>query len=245
MLPILYHMHHSKNMEDLPFWQGLWKEQGNPVLELGCGTGRVTLPLASEGASMFGLDKSLEMLLYLKSHISDHLRGKINLVQADMADFCLKRSFPLIILPCNTYSMLDETARIKTLNCVVSRLKPQGIFTVSIPNPVLLRRMPALSEPEEEDFFEHPETGNPVIISGGWERKRGIVIFRWVYHHLLPDGRAERYELKSVHSLVGTDVYLKEFQAVGLDVTNIYGDYNRSEYTDDSPHLIVVGKKRR
>lgn len=244
LLPSLYHFHHSRSMEDLPFWRSLWEEHGSPVLELGCGTGRITLSLAAEGADLVGLDNSLEMLAFLKSQISGPLAGRIDLIQADMADFCFERRFALAILPCNTYSMLDAAARVKTLDCVVSSLELQGVFAVSIPSPDLLRKMPALSEPEEEDFFIHPQTGNPVIVSGGWERDRDGVIFSWVYDHLLPDGRAQRYELRTRHLWVGMDVYLKEFQSAGLEVVDIYGDYDRSEYTEDSPHLIMVGTRR-
>jgi ubiquinone/menaquinone biosynthesis C-methylase UbiE len=45
MFPQLYHIHHNAHTEDLPFWLKLAQQQGGPVLELGCGTGRVLIPL--------------------------------------------------------------------------------------------------------------------------------------------------------------------------------------------------------
>ena len=57
MLARLYHAHHSRNLEDLPFWQELARQQGSPILELGCGSGRVLLPLARAGYNVVGLER--------------------------------------------------------------------------------------------------------------------------------------------------------------------------------------------
>lgn len=243
MLPILYHAHHSKNMEDLPFWQGLWKEQGNPVLELGCGTGRLTIPLALDGAEMVGLDHDFAMLKNMKNRLSEFHPGKVSYFQADMTNFCLDKKFPLIILPCNTYSMLDAASRIKTLTCIRHCLLQHGNFAVSIPNPILLNRLPRFSEPEEEDTFEHPQTGNPVIVSSGWERTREAVTFHWVYDQLLPNGRVERNEIKAHHWLVRVKTYLAEIQAAGLEVESMFGDYDQSAFGNDAPYLILVARR--
>ena len=49
MLPSVYHAHHNRHLEDLPFWLDLAAQTGDPLLELGCGTGRVLIPLAQAG----------------------------------------------------------------------------------------------------------------------------------------------------------------------------------------------------
>ena len=67
MFPTLYHAHHGQYQEDLPFWLKLANQQGGPVLELGCGTGRVLLPLARGGFQTVGLDNDLEMLRFLQA----------------------------------------------------------------------------------------------------------------------------------------------------------------------------------
>ena len=56
MFPQLYHAHHNRSLEDLPFWLELAAQAGDPILELGCGTGRVLIPLAQAGYHTIGLD---------------------------------------------------------------------------------------------------------------------------------------------------------------------------------------------
>ena len=79
--------------------------QNGPILELGCGTGRIFQPLAQEGLPMIGLDLDDEMLAHLHKNSS---LAQPAVFQADMAAFRLARHSTLIILPCNTFSTLDS-----------------------------------------------------------------------------------------------------------------------------------------
>ena len=63
--PVYYHLHHQNEMGDLPFWNKLANEMGDPILELGCGTGRLLLPLIQAGHEVVGIDKSYPALDYL------------------------------------------------------------------------------------------------------------------------------------------------------------------------------------
>ncbi len=56
LFPLFYHAQHQNYLEDLPFWLGLAATQGSPILELGCGSGRVLLPLALAGHRVLGID---------------------------------------------------------------------------------------------------------------------------------------------------------------------------------------------
>ena len=70
MLPLLYHAHHNRYKEDLPFWLELAARHGDPVLELGCGSGRVLLALAQDGYQVYGLDNDPGMLFHSDSMAS-------------------------------------------------------------------------------------------------------------------------------------------------------------------------------
>ena len=60
--PIYYHLQHREMTEDLPFWKRMAKEMGNPILELGCGTGRVLHPLMEAAYDVSGIDISYQAL---------------------------------------------------------------------------------------------------------------------------------------------------------------------------------------
>ncbi|MGE5224872.1 MAG: class I SAM-dependent methyltransferase [Omnitrophica WOR_2 bacterium] len=240
MLPSYYHAHHALHMEDLPFWLELARQQGGPVLELGCGAGRLLLPMAQAGFLMYGLDRDAAMLAFLKSLLPPDLQPQPRLWLADMSAFCLAQHFPLIMLACNTLSTLSPKQRRACLEDVHRHLSMGGLFAVSIPNPAVLWELPAQGETEEEDVFYHPATGNPVVVSSQWERRDQLFIIRWHYDHLLPDGRVQRTSVEARQQLESIPAYLEEIRSAGLHPINQQGDYDGSPYTPRSPYWIVT-----
>ena len=87
--------------EDIPFYVEEASRLGGPVLELGCGTGRITLPIAQSGIDIVGLDNSDGMLEVArrKARLLEDGNGVVDLHMADMRDFSLGRTFPLVIIP--------------------------------------------------------------------------------------------------------------------------------------------------
>ena len=72
---------------DVAFWQRLAAAQGGPVLELGCGTGRIAMPVARAGAHIVGIDRSDEMLARARKRIARaRLGGRVMLVRGDIRD---------------------------------------------------------------------------------------------------------------------------------------------------------------
>ncbi len=240
MLPELIHAHHSRYLEDIPFWSRLAAQSGDPVLELGCGTGRVLLPLAQAGYHTIGLDHNLSMLKFLNARIGPQTQPAPMLCASDISRFTLAEHFPLVILPCNTFSTLDEDHRKACLGCIRRHLRSGGIFAVSVPNPQILLRSPARSAAEVEDEFIHPQTGNPVQVTSSWRRTKHTFNVTWIYDHLLPDGTVERMTVETAHQMIPADAYLEDIRGAGLIVTEIYGDFDRSGYTANSPHMIIL-----
>jgi len=245
MFPLLYHAHHTLHMEDLPFWEEMARQQGDPILELGCGTGRLLLPLMKMGYRVIGLDRDLDMLAFLRRALPAELQPQVCIFQADMAAFSLAdifraEIFRLIFLPCNTLSTLTRPVLRGMLAGVRRHLDPKGAFVASLPNPTILLAMPTRGESEVEEIFLHPLTGNPVQVSSAWRRSsRGFNLW-WMYDHLLPDGQVQRTTLEVKHELRPPEVYLEEFYLAGLKPAALYGDYDFSAYTPESQYLILV-----
>lgn len=242
--PPLYDAHHKLYQEDIPFWLGLAAEAGDPILELGCGTGRVSLPLAHAGYTVYALDRDATMLTWLQSQTPPELPGSLHLMQADFTRLPFSQPFPLIIMPCNTCSMLTQTQREEMLKQVASHLLPGGIFAASLPNPDVLRRQPLRAAAEIEETFLHPVDGNPVQVSSEWRRLKAELIITWHYDHLLPDGRVNRFSTQVQYSLQSASEYVTEILDAGLHLVNLYGDFEHHEYSPQAEHLILIAQLR-
>ncbi|MEN8242909.1 MAG: methyltransferase domain-containing protein [Chloroflexota bacterium] len=238
MQPLLYHTHHNQYLEDLPFWLGLAEQHGSPILELGCGTGRIMLPLIEAGYQVTGLDISAAMLQQLKTLAAQDEIDPPDLVQGDLSNFSLERNFSLILLPCNTYSTLSKSQRQSALNCIREHLTPGGVFATSVPNPTWVTKLEAIEEVEVETVFIHPETGNPVQASNEWHSQAGQLEICWHYDHLLPDGQVERFSQATSHFLTPAEEYFEELKNSGFKTTS-YGDFNLARYAQDQPYLII------
>jgi SAM-dependent methyltransferase len=242
MFPQLYHAHHNHHSEDLPFWLKLAAQQAGPIFELGCGTGRVMLALARAGYTMFGLDNDAAMLDLLQMQVSPDLASRCHFFQADMAAFHLERQFALILLPCNTFSALSPTTRRVALAHIRQHLSTNGLFVASLPNPAVLIRLPQRADEEIEEIIPHPIDGEPVQVSSAWQRSAGYFTNTWHYDHLLPDGRVERLTTQIRHTLLSVESYADEFRRAGLRIETLYGDFDQSPYTENSPSLIILAQ---
>lgn len=240
MLPELYHAHHTQEAEDIPFWLAWAGKQGGPILELGCGSGRVLLPIAQAGYRVFGLDHDSQMLSFLLSRTPENLRPAVTLIRADFRHYCLTTRFPLITMPCNTYSTIDPRDRRQVLNRARLHLSSRGAFIASMPNPSILAQLPSDGGSEYETSFLHPKSGNAVQVSSRWQRNEGSLTFDWYYDHLLPDGRVERTTISVEHFIQNVDDILGEFSKAGFEQIKIFGDYEQSDFERDKPYLILV-----
>ena len=240
MFPALYHAHHRHYREDMPFWIELAKQQGGPVLELGCGTGRVLLNLAEAGFATVGLDNDLGMLRFLRAAQPAALQPAPLLFTANLVEFRLAKRFPLVLLPCNTWSVLDAGQRSPALRCIPQHFSPGGIFASSIPNPEFLRNLPASAEADIDETLVHPLTGNPVQVSSSWQRTRRHFTVTWYYDHLLPDGKVERLTVQSRHDLTPAEAYLEELRQAGMHIQAAYGEYDGSAFDRWATNLIFA-----
>ena len=101
-----------KDLEDVPFWVEEARASGGPVLELGCGTGRVAIPIAQAGVSIVGLDDSVRMLRIARAKAKRYgLGGEVlRFVRGDMRAFRLDEAFSLVIIPARSFLFLLSVA---------------------------------------------------------------------------------------------------------------------------------------
>lgn len=235
--PPCYHAHHANYTEDLPFYLELARRYGEPIVELGCGTGRVLHALQKAGYDVVGFDYEIAMLRFLRR------RGVAKVFCADMTRFALAPLFRLALLPCNTYSTFTSPQRLALLGNVAQCLHKGGAFVVSFPNPALLQSLPAKVESELEEIFLHPETSHPVQVFTTWQRDQDGLAVTWAYDHLFPDGNVERVEYRQKYSLEAVSRFLAEIEQSGFSIRATYGSFDQKPFDQRSPNVIVLAEK--
>ena len=119
---------------DLDFWTRLADRHGGPILDLGAGTGRVTLPLARRGHAVTALDIDAELLAELERR-ADGL--PVRAVCADARSFALEERFVLCLVPMQTIQLLGgPRQRAAFLGCVRRHLRPGGLAALAIAETV-------------------------------------------------------------------------------------------------------------
>ncbi len=156
---------------DVAFYLERARESGGPVLELGCGNGRIALPLARAGFETTGLDHSEPMLAVAKARRADEpesVRHRLTLLKGDMRAFNLGAAFGTAIIAFRSFQMLqtpeDERA---CLQAVRRHLSPGGRLIIDIFDPLLDRLAPGTQLETSHlvvDTTTHAETGNRVEV---------------------------------------------------------------------------------
>ena len=169
--PHLYDLEYADHDEDIAYYKAMaWQAEG-PVLELGCGTGRLTLPMASVGAHVTGVDLSEGMLTGLRARLADmpsDVRGRVEVLQGDFRTLALGRRFATVLWPfnalhhCRTDEELDAS-----LEVLLAHLAPDGVIGLDayLPDIELYDRDP--NERYEERHLIDPVRGEAVR---SWEQ---------------------------------------------------------------------------
>ena len=248
----LVRIHHANYLDDIPFWK-YWTERNEPVLEIGCGHGRVTIPLLEKGREVVGVDIDSDAIHSLREELGEkglETQNRAKIFQDDIINFQPEGNFGTVIIPCNTYSTFPMEERQVIISKVYNFLNSGGVFAVSMPNPVQmrflyeeLRENVNQSGSDLETSFTHPDTGFPVQVSSSLTAREKSLGWDWIYDHLHPDGQVERVVQSTEHYLTNLETYLKELDEIGFEKIQTMGDFEESPYSEDSPYLILVGIK--
>jgi SAM-dependent methyltransferase len=153
----------------LDFYVGLAKAAGGPVLDVGCGTGRILLPCLQAGVDIEGLDLFPGMLQRLREKAAT-LGLKPTLHQADMAVFRVPRRFALIIIPFNAFvhNLTTET-QLACLRTCCEHLLPGGMLAIDLSFPGLHWIGGESGTRAMEGEIPHPQ--NPALKIRAWDTR--------------------------------------------------------------------------
>lgn len=235
-----------KNRPDVDFYVGMATESGGPVLELGCGTGRVLIPTARAGVPIVGADLSDTMLARCKAKLRAEpaaIQAIAELKRADMRDFDLGQKFALITTPFRGFQhLLTVEDQLACIERVREHLQPDGRFVLDVFNPNLrLLSEPVTDEVIHDTEFE-TESGQKVTRSVRFlERNLAeqVMHMELIYETEQGETSVHRFGMR----------YLFRYEAehllarCGLKVEAVYSDYDKGPFGSSYPgDLIVVAR---
>jgi SAM-dependent methyltransferase len=188
---------------EIEFWIRHAREARGPVLELACGTGRVTWPIARAGVEIVGLDINPAMLRTAeakRAHESGEVSERVRLVRGDMADFSLSETFALAIIPFRAFQILLTAEEQRgSLACIHRHLRPGGRLIIDIFDPRLDWLLPERTEPGLPDrpTVTHPVTGNRLtveVLSRSNDAFRQVLREHWRFTEASSTGQLLRRE---------------------------------------------------
>ncbi len=240
----LYAAYAELDAEDLPLWRRLAHQQGEPILELGCGAGRILLDLARHGFHPLGLDRQWTLLRLAQRRLQRAGHPATRLLQGDMRRFHLDLRCALILVACNTLANLDDRQVLHTLQCIQRHLAPQGLAAFDLPNEPLANARQPWSAQEPLAIFQDPESGHPVQVYARQSPAGppNAVAVDWVFDELLPDGQVRRHTHQLVYHLRSVDRYRRLLLEAGLPGVTVHGDYDLAPYGPDSPRTILLAR---
>ncbi len=217
------------------------------VLELGSGTGRVTIPLAEAGHTVYALDNSPDMHDILRGKVPAHLRDRIVQVEADMRDFCLDMAFNFVLLGLNTvFSLVDHESRRDCFHSVSRHLKPEGRFILYFmyPSPELVSNKDGMYDLSV--YQESQDGGHAVVTYSRYEAARRLSILNFLTLEIA-DGRLCRaFVTPALEYYPPVDEIRLLIQEAGMEVLETLSDYDGTPFSDsgEGGDVIMVARPR-
>ena len=246
----------SAPQDDVDFYVDLALRSRGPVLEIGCGTGRIAIPTAAAGVDVVDIDLSPEMLEKAgqKATEAAPLTGSLELIQADMRTLDLRepgagrpRAFPLVTIPARTLPLATTRAdQLATLRSAARHLAPGGrlAFNAFVPDPDLI------ADTHETPFAMgdavNPDNGRRCRL---WAVNRFDPVTQTNHGQQIVEESDERGE---VARRVTLDVDLRYLypaevhellEESGLVAEYVYGDFDRSPLTEDSDEMVWIARR--
>ncbi len=239
----VYDLFYDDFADDVEMYLGFARRTGGPILEIGSGTGRVTLALAEAGHTVVGLELSDEMRAIAQEKIEEAGQAdRVRLVAGDMRRFKLDQHFGLVIAPINTFLhnlTLDD--QLATLNSIKKHLRPGGLLVLDCYNPdpahadddhrLILQRM--ADDPESNELAQ-------LWLSRTTDWSQQLQSITYFADRIDRRGQLWRTTLQTQFRFIFRYEMHLLLKQGGFDVKDIYGSYELEPFENGSDKLIAV-----
>ncbi len=246
------HLPFNASLADIDFFLEYAAAADGPVLELGCGTGRVLIPMARRGSEITGLDISSLMLDATRAKLErepEEVRDRVRLIEESMHRFDLDKQFGLIFSAVRSFQVLISVDdQLACLACVSRHLASNGRLILNVFDPHLpfLIGKSRKEEWARDEPFTMPDgrvveqrLRNPKV-----NQTRQVIDCEMIYYVTHPDGRQERL----VQSFPLRYFFRFEMEHLlaraGFELEDVFGDYDRGPFGATRPgEMIFVARK--
>ena len=230
--------------DDIPLYAEYSEMADGAVLECGCGTGRVTIPLARKGFTIVGIDTNEKMLAIAREKLAKEpskVQRRVKLIKADMKAFKVEETFSLCLIPFSTFlhmlTVEDQEACLRTIN---RHLKPNGRIIISIFNPDLSRPLGVVR------LGQVKQAGDETIMRFYTQEidfSRQLTYGTYVYDFVKQDGTVRRLVVPYKIRYVFYDEMRNLLMRTGYVIENVYGDEQKTPFRPKSPLMVFVAAK--
>ncbi len=229
---------------DVAFWRRTLRAEQARTLELGCGTGRLLVPMARTGVPMVGIDRSSEMLARAAARVRRLPRAqRPRLIRGDIRTLPFPdRAFGVVMAP---YGLLQSLLRESDLSALLADvhrvLRRGGLFGID-----LVPDLPAWREYNEKVSMRGvgPRGGELTLVeSVRQDRRRKLTIFDETFVERIGRRQAKHSFSLTFRTLSLPDV-VERIGAAGFEVEQLLGDYRGERWTDDSSEWLILARRR-
>jgi SAM-dependent methyltransferase len=228
---------------DVPFWRALALHAGGPVLELGCGTGRIAVPLGRAGVPLVGIDRSAPMLARARQRVRRGKLANVRLVRGDIRHLPFRRPFAMVMAP---YGMLQSLLRERdlaaTLDAVRGVLAPGGTFGIE-----LVADLPSWEEYRKRvslQGWRRGRTGAHVTLveTVRQDRAKGLTIFDQEFTERV--GRARRVRRFALtFRTLSVPQMARRLEKAGFAVDATLGDYQGRAWDPRAEVWVILARR--
>lgn len=234
---------------DVPFWRDIALQTRGPVLELGCGTGRISLPLARAGVSLVGIDRSPAMLERAAKRLAasrrqqgNRRKKRLHLIRGDIRFLPFEPgSFRTVLAPYGILQSLVRDRDLKaTLSAVADVLAPGGLFGVD-----LVPDVPNWREYSNRIQLKGKAAGGShltLVESVRQDRKRHLTIFEQTY--IERRGRQlKEHTFDLTFRTLPIPVFTRRLEKAGFAIEAVLGDYRGGPWDERADVWIMLARR--
>ena len=228
----------NTHIDDLQFYKR-WLPQNKDacVLELCCGTGRLTIPIAKDGYDISGVDHTSSMLEQAKVKASE-AGLEVEFIEADIRALDLQKKYDLIFIPFNSIHHLYQNEDLfKTFNVVKNHLKAGGLFLLDCFNPNIQYMVEGTKEQQEIAAYA-TDDGREVLIKQTMRYETATQINRIEWHYFINS------EFNSIQNLDMRMFFPQELDSYlkwnGFNIIHKYGGFGEEAFNDNSGKQVFV-----
>lgn len=236
---------HGDRRDDTGLWLSYAGRTDRPVLEVGCGTGRIALELARAGHTVVGIDASPAMLAIARQRAEDDVLDA-EFIEGRVIDLALEEEhYGLALVPADVFLYCEDAQeQVATLGQLARALQFNGLLAIDLPGPSL--------------WLDGSANGQPILTFSG-ETADGARFDAWQVHE--DDLAAQTRWLRVTYEQTSDDGLVRRWQSehrlryvyrfeielllslAGLVLVDVYGDYDLGPLTNESERMVLIARR--